>query len=239
MYISTPAIVLNRIKHTDSTLITTLYTQQMGSVTFAIKIPKTARAQIKPALFQPLNQLHIEWEHKPNSALQRLGNIHVSTPYATLSTHPQKATIATFLSEALFHALHQERQGELFPFLETSLLWFDSVTENYSDFHIIFLIKLARFLGFEPITENPGHYEFFDLINADYTPLRPTHNYYLTTSDSKYIASLCTAQYHNIHRLNITAGQRNRALRIITTYLKLHIPGFPHLNSITLLNSIS
>ena len=232
MFVSSPAIVLNRVKHTDSTFITTLYTKQMGSVSFCMKIPKTAKSQLKHTLIQPLNLLSIEWDHKPNSTLQHIRNFHSSHPYSTIYRQSQKVIIASFLTETINHALRQEHQGEVYEFIEKSLLWFDEQEKDYDNFHLVFLISLAKRLGFEPLTENCRIYRYFDLINGEYCNTTPTHNYYLQHNDAKHIPLFINMDYTNMTHVALNQQQRMRALRIITTYLRLHITNFPKLHSL-------
>lgn len=238
MFTTSPAIVLNRVKHSDSTLVVSLYTEAMGTVAFAVRIPKTSRASIKPTLFQPLNILTIEWDHRPNQNLQRLRNCHVLTPYSTISYEPQKAIIATFLAEVVHHSLKEEHQGELFPFLQNSLMWLDCTKAGYEDFHIVFLIKFARFLGFQPNIDEHDERPYFDLVNAEYADAQPLHNFYLRRGDAQYIPLFLRLQYHNVQHLHLTRELRLRALNIITTYYRLHIPQFPKLQSFEVLTQL-
>ena len=41
--------------------------------------------------------------------------------------------------------------------------------------------------------------------------------------------------YPTMHRVRLTPSQRQRALTIILTYYRLHIPGFPKLRSADIL----
>ena len=238
MHVCTSAIVLNKVKHNDTTFITTLYTQELGSVSFAVRIPKTAKANIKPTLFQPLNIVKAEWDHHPEKSLQRLQSLHVEHPYSSLLYTPRKAAMATFLAEAIYHSTKQEQQGDLYTFIATSLLWLDNAPKNYMNFHIIFLIKLICELGFQPNTDNPAHYHYFDLQDAEYTPVQPFHNYYLRHCDARHIPIFTELDYTNMHRAKLSLKAQNRILHIITTYYKLHISGFPNLKSTEILNEL-
>ena len=44
--------------------------------------------------------------------------------------------------------------------------------------------------------------------------------------------------YSNMHLLKTTHQQRFRALKIITTYYKLHITGFPDVKSLDIVNEL-
>lgn len=209
----------------------------MGTVAFAVKMPKTSKAAIKPTLFQPLNQLMIEWNHRESTNIQRLKNIHIHNPYTTLSYNPIKATIATFLAEVAFFSLRGERQGDLFPFFQTSMLWLDNASKGYENFHMVFLLRISCYLGFEPSTINP-QLPYFDLMNGAYVTTQPVHNFYLHSTDARHIPLFMRLRYHNMHLLRLTHTERMRALKIITTYLRLHIPSFPKIKSLDIIDKI-
>lgn len=210
----------------------------MGTVPFAVRIPKTNKAQIKPTLFQPLNILSIEWNHKANTTIQRLQNTHILHPHTSLNYQPDKSVVASFLSEVLHHSLQHENQGDLYTFVETSLMWFDSIDHDYANFHLVFLIKLARLMGFEPNTDHAADRLFFDLVSAEYTTHQPLHNYYLRHTDSQHIPLFLRLQYHNMHLVSLSHEQRFRVLRIIVAYYQMHIPSFPRLQSLAVLQEL-
>lgn len=238
MHVCTSAIVLNKVKYNDTTFISTLYTRELGSVSFAVRIPKTSKANIKPTLFQPLNLVQAEWDHKPATNLQRLQNLNIEHPYSTLLYNPRKAVIATFLAETIYHSTKQEEQGDLYPFMAASLMWFDKAEKNFLNFHIVFLIKLICQLGFQPNTDNPFGYRYFDLQDAEYTATQPFHNYYLRHGDARHLPFFTELNYTNMWRTKLSPATQARILRIITTYYKLHISGFPNLKSTEIINEL-
>ena len=59
-----------------------------------------------------------------------------------------------FLAEFLSHALREEGKNEpLFAYLVSSIRWLDACRSDYANFHLVFLIRLSRFLGFYPNLE--------------------------------------------------------------------------------------
>lgn len=238
MYLNSPAIVLSKTHLNDNTNIVHLYTQAQGCVSFIVKIPKSSKTQIKSNLFQPLNSISVEWDHKANKNLQHLSNIHILHTYATLMATPHKNIVSTLLAEVLYHATKQDHQGDLYPFIIDSLLWYDKAQLHYENFQLAFLMRLITQLGFQPNTDNPHGYTYFDMQSATYIPTQPNHNYYLRQEDAQYIPIFMDLHYTNMHLLRTTHQQRYRALKIITTYYKLHISDFPALKSIDIVNQL-
>ncbi|MCH5178619.1 MAG: recombination protein O N-terminal domain-containing protein [Prevotellaceae bacterium] len=252
MFLSSRAIVLSKVRHTDSTFIATLYTEQAGSVAFAVRIPKTSRATIKPQLFQPLTLLTIEWDNREQQSLQRLRNAHLLAPYTTLHTHPHKAAVSAFLAETLYHALHQENNGNIFSFIHHSLLWYDCPegcfvsksgyvvpkSGNVDNFPLIFLAQLTDHLGIGISAANGAPLPYFDLIEGEYTPTQPPHLYYLYGRDALFVHTLRRIAYPTLHLLRLTPAEQHRALRAIVAYYRIHIPDFPKLRSLDILRDL-
>ena len=246
MFISSRAIVLSKVRHTDSTFIATLYTELLGSVSFAVRIPKSSRAAIKPQLFQPLTLLTIEWDNRESLSLQRLRNAQLLAPYSTLHTHPSKAATATFLAETLYHALRQEHSGDIFSFIHHSLLWYDSPQDclyaksgNVENFPLIFLAQLTDHLGIGINADLAAPLPYFDLMEGEYTHARPPHLYYLYGQDARFVQTLRRLTYSTMRLLHLPPEQHHRALRAIAAYYRIHVPDFPRLRSLDILREIA
>ena len=111
-----------------------------------------------------------------------------------------------------------------------------SNTKFNSSFHLAFLIKLSKFLGFFPETEN-NHYKFFDL----------QHGCYTNTEDSKYLISheelecfnmILGINFDDLNSLTINSVQRKNLLDNIILYYKLHIENFVSLKSLEVLRKL-
>src|SRR5690606_21199191 len=70
-------------------------------------------------------------------------------PYHSLATDVRKSAIAMFVCEILNKTVREESSpGPLFEFIFSSLRVLESLEKNYENFHLLFLIKLSRYLGF-------------------------------------------------------------------------------------------
>ncbi|MBQ7742896.1 MAG: recombination protein O N-terminal domain-containing protein [Bacteroidaceae bacterium] len=232
MFVTSRAIVLNKVRHNDNTVIATLYTEAQGSVAFAVKRngggKRTNSSNLRVQLLQPLTLLTVEWEHHPTRQLQQLKNIEAPT----LSPLRDFAISDNLIAEALYHALKEEHQGDHFPFLQHSL------ANQGDNLPIVLLIQLARHLGIAPEAKAFKERCFFDLLNAEYTDNPPLHKYYLHPYDAQHIPLILRLRYPTMHLLKLTPAERHRALRIILTFYRLHIPGFPQLRSLEMLRDM-
>mgnify|MGYP003591387648 CR=1 FL=1 len=236
MLVKSRALVLHSFKYNDSSFISVLFTEVAGEMSFLIRIPKSRRSSGRSKLFQPLNILDIEWDRRENTSLQHLRHVVCSCPYTSLPYQPFKVSIALFISEFLYYALRGERTGgPLFNYICSSLQWLDLAENSFSNFHLVFLLRLSRFLGFFPNTEDYQEHDFFDLQNSCFTSSPPMHTYYIEPAEAAFIPLLMRMNYETMRLFVFTRSQRNRLLDVLNEYFRLHIPNFPKLKSLEVL----
>ena len=239
MLVKTNALVLGKLKYSDSQEIVHLFTEAEGAVSFIVRIPKTKRANIRNVLFQPLNQLRVEWDHRGGVQLHRLRSVEVAYAYASLMRQPVKAAVSTFVAEFLYHALRNEQAGgALYGYLASSLQWFDTVEHGYANFHLALMIHVSRFLGLFPDGAADARGRVFDLQNAAFAPELPVHPYYVASDEAAFVPRLLRMDFHNMHLFPFSRQQRVSVLEWMNTYYRLHIPGFPKLKSIEVLREV-
>ena len=100
------------------------------------------------------------------------------------------------------------------------------------------MIGVTHFLGICPNSDNylPG--SFLDLQNGDFSKEEPSHNDYLSAELSYKFAMLLSSEYDNMNNVPLTRKGRIQILNCMNEYIKLHIPSFPTLKSIEILESI-
>ncbi len=239
MEIKTEAIVLRSIKYGEQSLIIDMLTQEQGRVSFIVRIPKTRKGRLKKQLFQPLTLLSIVFDCRQQQSLQHIRDINLSEPYVSLTAEPAKVTVAMFLAEFLTYATRDTQKDiPLFGYIKTSLQWLDSATKDFSNFHIVFMLRLSSFIGFRPNLESYTDNSMFDLREGRFTTLTPLHNDYLKPAEARIMLQLFRMDYANMRFFRMSRLQRNRLTDIILHYYRLHIPAMPELHCIGILHSI-
>ncbi|REE83590.1 DNA replication and repair protein RecO [Lutibacter oceani] len=233
---TTKAIVINAIKYGDTSLIATCYTEKCGLKTYLLKgILKAKKAKIKSAYFQPLMQLNLTANHNNKGSLNSIREIEVVNFYHSIYSDIKKQSIALFLSEILHYAIKEEEENaSLFKYLETSLLWLD--THNIvSNFHLLFLLNLTKYLGFYPEV-NAMDMEYFDLLEGKFT----NKSKFSTVNGEKltYFKKLLGINFDVLHEVNFSASNRQEVLTILIQYLELHVSGFKKPKSLNVLKSV-
>lgn len=238
MQIKTTGIVLHSIKHRDSSTIITIYTRQFGRVSYMAYGVNKKKSICRAALLQPLSILEMDVFHVPGKDIQRIKDLKMECLFTGIPFNPIKNLVALFLSEILFRTLRQTEPDEnLFLFLENSIQQLDCCEEGIANFHLVFLIKLSRYLGFEPnLEDNNGKY--FDLMNGVFLKDKPLHVHFLLSETTTDFVSLLQTDYTNMHKLILTREKRTNLLKSLVEYYRLHIPEFHSLHSLAVLQSL-
>ena len=149
MITKTRGIVLNYIKYGDTSIICKIYTEQFALQSYIINGIRNSKSK-NIGLFQPLNILDLVVYHKKTSGLQRIKESKLDYAYKTLHLDMKKISVCFFLSEFLNRiSQNDDDQKDNFDFIKNSLIVFDRLEENYSNFHIQFLIKLSKYFGID------------------------------------------------------------------------------------------
>ncbi len=237
MLISTTAIVLSKIRYKDYDLIIKCYTKDFGLQTYLIKNAlKSKKGKFKPAYFQPLSILDIEADHKNNRSLQYFKDAKLHFNYRTLHTNVIKSTIVMFLSEVLSNILIEEEKNiPLYNFLEKAFIWFDENDTN-SNFHLIFLIKLTKYLGFYPESTQRGT-PYFNLEEGKFQ-LTKSGVFCVSGNNLILLKHLLGIKFDESKSVVVDAIQKREFLNMILLYFKLHLDGFKQPKSVTILNQV-
>ncbi len=239
MEVKTRAMVLRSVKYGESQMIIDMLTREQGRVSFICHLPKTAKGKVKKQFFQPLTLLDMVYSHRPNQKLQRFGDIRLAQPYSSIPFDAYKLSITLFISEFLNYATRDEQRNDpLFDYVESSMLWLDNVQQSFSNFHLVFMMHLSRFIGFFPNLTDDVRGAWFDLRNGTFTLLRPAHPDYLKPEEASVIGLLMRMNYENMRLFRISQAERNRCIELILYYYRLHVPNFPELRSLEVLKTL-
>ena len=144
-----------------------------------------------------------------------------------------------FLAEFLTHATRDEHETDLlYQFVESSILWLDEVEQGFANFHLVFMIRLTRFIGFFPNAEDGEPQAYFDLLNGCFTPSPPPHAHFLMPAEAGKIGLLMRLSYKTMHLCAMSRMERNRCTEVILEFYRLHVPGFPEMKSLEVLRQL-
>lgn len=236
----TVGIVLHTIKYSDTSNIVEIYTQYTGRASFIVSVPRSRKAAVKTVIFQPLSLVEFEADFRPNTNLYKIKEAKSFYPFASIPYDPFKSAMAFFLAEFLYRAVREETENHpLFAYLQHSIVWLDACESGYANFHLVFLMRLSRFLGLYPNLDDYHVGDYFDLLNAGFTSTRPqTHSSYVNPDEAGRLLQLMRMNYETMHLFGMSRVERNRCLNIIHDYYRLHLPDFPALKSQAVLQEL-
>lgn len=240
MLIKTEAIVLRTFKYGENKQIVDMFTRTDGRLSFIVAMPKQGRGKIRKQIFQPLSLLNITTDLRTKVSLQKLSDAVIDVPFTTVPFDPYKLSISLFVAEFLCYALRGEQRNEpLYLYIKDSLRWLDECgSGGFANFHLVFLMRLSRFLGFFPNLDDYSEGDYFDLRTGCFTDDVPLHKDVLTPVDAGRISLMMRMNYQTMHLFRMGREDRNRLLDIAVRYYAIHIPDFPELKSIAVLRDL-
>lgn len=222
MQVKTKAIVLKYIKYTDTSIIAYLFTKELGRQTYIIRGVRGKKSKIKINLFQALSVLDIDAVQKQKRNIQSLKEAKPSFVLNDIYTDIYKSSIAFFIAEIIFKTIKDEEYDEdLYNFIEDFIFELERAKE-FSNFHLIFLIRLTSYLGFLPNTDEIK-YGLDNEFPFDYV---------------KIFDSILSTPTYNVSLPLITKQNRSELLRVILNYYALHLPNFTEIKSLKILKEV-
>lgn len=237
MLIQTKAIIISALKYGEADLIVKAYTLSDGLCTYMLKgVLKSKKGKFKASMFQSLTQLDIVANHRGGGKIEYLKEARVTGNYQSLHTEPVKQAMTMFLAEMLRNSIKEEESNEpLFHYLEYSLKVLD-VSDRIANFHLLFLLNLTRYLGFQPETEM-GDFPVFNMLDGVFQEYS-TNDYCIEGKNVDLLKKLLGTDFDVLTNIKLNQTSRNDFLNILLLYYGLHIEGFRKPKSLSILNEI-
>ena len=216
-----------------------MFTREAGRLSFVVSLPKTPKSRLKKQYFQPMTLLEVECDVRQRQQLQKLKDARLLSPYTSIPFSAEKLALSLFIAEFLYHALHSEQQNEpLFSYLVDAMQWLDFAEKGYANFHLTFLMRMSRFLGFYPNLDDYTDGCVFDLRTATFSLQVPTHRDFLRPDDARRIHLIMRMDFPTMHLYRLNRMDRNRIVDVLLQYYRLHIPQFPEMKSLSVLQEL-
>ncbi|MBT8295582.1 MAG: DNA repair protein RecO [Gramella sp.] len=237
MLIHTRAIIISALKYGEADLIVKAYTLSDGLCTYMLKgVLKSKKGKFKASMFQSLTQLEIVANHRGGGKMEYLKEAKVIGNYQSLHTHPVKQAMTMFLAEMLRNSIHEEEANEpLYRYLEYSFKVLDS-EEKIANFHLLFLLQLTRYLGFQPevgINDLPV-FNLLDGVFQDFS----SNDYCIEGKNVDLLKILLGTDFDGLHHIKMNQTSRNDFINMLLLYYELHIEGFRKPKSLSVLHEI-
>lgn len=231
----TSAIVLKSTKYNDTSIIVKLFTKQDGLKSYIVGISKKGN---RSATFQGLNIITLESTQQGHNRLARIKSAQIEHPYTTVHSDWIKGTIIQFLNELLYNCIKEETANiDLYEFIESHLCYFDEVQKMEPNFHLYFIIKMSRYLGFYP----QGTWKVgiqFHLVEGVYKLINKPTPEIIDSEQAACLHKLSLCSIADISKVKMNSKSRRELLRSLLLYYRIHLDGFGELKSQEILETV-
>ena len=235
----TRGIVLKTTLYSESSVVVQIFTEKFGIQSYMINGVKKPKAKIRMNMLQPLHLVDMVVYNKANSGIQRVSELRPSPVFKSIPYDIVKSTIVMFLNEVLYKSIRQQNTDEnIFDFIFNAICWFDECGAAAVSFHLAFLIKLSRFLGFAPNIDSKSDQNYFDLQEGEFKSRVPVHPYYMHKADALLFISLFSTPFEKIIEIKMSNSSRREILDKILVFYTLHTASFGEIKSHQILEEV-
>jgi DNA repair protein RecO (recombination protein O) len=235
MLFKTHGIVLQTIKYSETSIICRIYTRELSLQSYLVKGVRNSKPGSKAPLFRPINILDLVVYRKERKGLQHLKEYQSGHLYTRLPFDIIKSSIALFIIEVLNKVIKDEEPDtDMYDFAENTLIELDQTERTDPNFHLYFLLRLSRYLGFMPSGEYNPPYSYFDLKEGSFVQGPASHGYQIGPPMSSYISLLLDEG----DTLELTNRERNTILDYLLQYYAFHLSDFGGIQSHKILHEV-
>lgn len=239
MLLKDQAIVFRTHKYGESSLIVELYTQQKGVRKYIINGVRSPKARTKANLLQVMTLLDIVAYERDDKDINRLKELRPSYIYQSIPFDIRKGTVGLFMIEVARKAIKEKEENTpLFNFLSNTFRLLDTSPHSIAHFHLVFLLELSTFLGFQPAGSYSDETSIFNLMEGEYVATSPDHGHYLSGNLSIALDQLLDHNTGNCHELKLERELRKRLLEQLVFYYQLHLDGLGVIHSHQILKEV-
>ena len=207
-------IVLNFTKFRENSIILHTLSKDYGRKSFFVKLGKKANM----AMFLPLNVLEADVVPNPRTNLWDAKHFAARFPLFGIRNNLYKNSMTMFMSEVLFKVLREGAMEEgLYEWSIREILLLDALEDDFSNFHIRFLLELAVELGFRPTWE-------------DMEPF--------AGEEAAQIHEFMSSSFEESMLVRMKGETRNRLCEHIISYLEYHTESSINIKSLSVLREL-
>ncbi len=235
MLVSTPGIVLHSTKYADTSLIVKIFTEAQGTQSFIIKGAFRKNSRFRASLFSPLAVLHITYDDHGHGQLKFLKDVTRSQTADECLYDPVKSAVLLFYNELLYQLLFETAEDpELFQFLVAEIRSVTDADPVPADLPIQFLVRLNVVLGYFPENNYSDKDCHFSLEQSRFQPYCLDERNDVPHAESRYLSQLLNGVTDYV----ADRQTRNRLLRYLIEYCKIHNDHIRGIESVEILSTI-
>ena len=211
---NTELIVLHTTKFGENSVVVHTLSKEYGRRSFLVR----GAGKRLMSLFLPLNILEADVQESTKSTLFTARNLMSRHPLLGIRSNVFKNSMTMFMSEVLYRVIKEgaAEQG-LYEWCERNILLLDAVRDDFSNFHLRFLLELAVALGFSPESR-----DLQPFVGDHY----PTVERFMQTSFAESML------------IPLNGTVRNEIAEEILRYIEFHTESSVNINSLKVLRDL-
>ncbi len=225
--------MLHHVKYGENGVVAKLYVRRTGLKSFMIKGVGNKKAVLRPAYLQPLTLLEVVFEDIPQRDLLHLKETRLYQQTPAINTSIIKTSLAFFMAEIIQRSIKEmESNEEMYDFLENAIRQLNDCADQLSSFPLWFLVRLARYLGFQPLNNPSAQKPWFNLEAGTFTDIPPSGESAAILEkeiSTEFALMLNAYSSDTFHPVKFTF--RKYLLDALLFYFSIHIPEFRELKS--------
>ena len=229
-------IVLRTIKYGETSVISDIFTEEKGLLTFIGGSVRTPKARMPFNLFQPMMQVDlVAYYRESGKEMHRLKEMRAAKVYERIPFEVKRGAVALFMAEVCRKCIvESEENPELFQFVADYLHLLDTTEQAIANIHLHFMIRLSEHLGFLP-ERTPG--VFLDMVEGVFVTEAPAH-LHLTEQSTTHFSRLLLCKPEACHEVKLQKQERKELLQGLLKFYRFHVPGFEGVNSPAILEMV-
>lgn len=214
MTVNTELIVLHTTKFGENSIVVHTLSREYGRRSFLVR----GAGKRLMSLFLPLNILEADIVESTRSTLFTARNLTARHPLLGIRSNVFKNSMTMFMSEVLYRVIKEgaAEQG-LYEWCERNILLLDAVQNDFSNFHLRFLLELTVALGFSPESR-----DLQPFVGDHY----PTVERFMQTSFAESML------------IPLNGSVRNEIAEEILRYIEFHTESSVNINSLKVLRDL-
>ena len=214
MTVNTELIVLHTTKFGENSIVVHTLSREYGRRSFLVR----GAGKRLMSLFLPLTILEADVQESTKSTLFTARNLTARHPLLGIRSNVFKNSMTMFMSEVLYRVIKEgaAEQG-LYEWCERNILLLDAVQNDFSNFHLRFLLELTVALGFSPESR-----DLQPFVGDHY----PTVERFMQTSFAESML------------IPLNGTVRNELAEEILRYIEFHTESSVNINSLKVLRDL-
>lgn len=209
-----PLIVLHFTRYGENSVVVHTLGREYGRRSFLVR----GGGKRIMSMLLPLSVVEADVVETRKSSLYTARNLVQLYPLHGIRDSLYKNTMTMFLSEVLFRVVKEgTSESGLYEWCEKQILLLDSLSNDFSNFHIRFLLELSAMLGFSPEV-------------SDISPF--------VGEDQGVVADFMSGSFAESMLIPLSGVQRNRICEGILRYVEYHTESSLTINSLKVLREL-